>query len=55
MAQRRKLEGLTGNDDDQELKINEILEEALINVDSKHFLETEISKNDNQDKFPNNP
>ena len=53
VAQRLKLEGLTGKDDDQERKLNETLEEAVINVDDDYFTETETIKKENPENSPN--
>ena len=48
VAQRLKLDGLTGNDDDQESKMNETFEEAVVDVDN----ETEIFKKENVIRKP---
>ena len=50
VAQRLKLEGLTGNDYHQERKLNETLEEGVVNVD--YFTETETIKKENVIRKP---
>ena len=52
VAQRLKLEGLTGNDDEQERKLNDTLEEAVINVEENYFTETETMKKENVIRKP---
>jgi len=50
VAQRLKLEGLTGNDGEQEM--NDTLEEAVINVEENYFTETETKKKENVIRKP---
>merc|ERR1712055_192750 len=47
VAQRLKLEGLTGNDGEQEVKLNDTLEEAVIKVEENNSTETETMKREN--------
>ena len=52
VAQRLKLEGLTGTDGDHERKMNETLEEAIVNVEDEPFTETETFKKANVIRRP---
>ena len=52
VAQRLKLEGLTGTDDDHEKKVNETLEETVINVEDDPFTETETIKKEHVIRKP---
>ena len=52
VAQRLKLEGLTGNDHDHESKMYETLKEAVGDVDNERFTETETFKKENVIRKP---
>ena len=54
VAQRLKLEGLTGNDDDHGRKMNETLEEAVVHIDNEGFTEAETIKRENIIRKPRN-
>ena len=52
VAQRLELEGLTGNDDHKERKMNETLEEDVVQIDNDLFTETGIFKKENEVRKP---
>jgi len=52
VAQRLKLEGLTGNDGEKETKLNETFEETVVHVDNEYLPETDLFKKENVFREP---